>query len=519
MDGSVRSHPRLVSQLSIAEEDLFGSGDDEKGFGNDMTLDEVFSVVPLDEQVVPLGHDDVFMRNSDQVVPFSSSESSSGAEERRRLYRLSNGSDPIDELSIRRSSSLPDIVPKVVDIEIDSIKGRKQNLSDNSPDVVSSSENKSSSSSDQPIVREHLPILRQKSRDSKRTVQRSVSFKDNVDEEKESDEEKSSSDATSKRKQFRSSGYGTGSDKGSVQSQGSQGSVFDNSFSMGTSSDADSDHLDGQTLKCCFNPIMAMFGMNICKPSGIPARTHAPRPALSPSSNESDSEKITIKSTGKPAQELIPLLSAIHQSSLMQDTPPIQTGSCGSGENRQLVGSSSSVEIPLIIDPESVNKESPDSSSDSIQIPNFDVLLNDGSSSSSGSTSEPTDHLKHVQKKYCKYVSNSRSPPSFATCLPPSPVNESMDTGIYSRATSDMDHSQPLSSEEVFDYRSCKENMTRDILQQKISENYMLELIRSPNTPSPNDVTCCKLTCMITGSTSIHGHQLSWFPFHLTRTQ
>lgn len=503
MEGSLRSHPPyLISQSSIAEEDLFGSGEDEGGDEKDKTNDEVFTVVPLDEHVVPAIHDDVFMRNSDQVVPFSSTDSSSSADQRRIAYRLSRESDNIDELSIRRSSSLPDIVPKVVDIEVDSLKGKKQNLSDNSPDVVSSSENKSSSSSDhiQPMIREHLPILRQKSRESKRTARRSVSFKDNVEEDDKegvSDEENSSSSAKCKRKQFRSSGYGTGSDKGSVPSQGSQGSqssVFDNSFSMGTSSDAESDQLDGHGLKCCFTPVMAMLGMNICKPSGIlnANRNRAPRAALSPSSNESDSEKVTVRSTGKPVQEMIPLLSAIDQPSIMKDSPPNPSSSGGS-ESRQHQGSNSSVEINQIIDIASFNKNSSNSSSDSIQIPNFDVLLNDGSSNSSGSTSEPTDHLKHVQKKYCKNdASYSRSPPSFATCLPPSPINESMDTGIYSRATSDMDQSQPLPSEEVFDYRSCKEDMTRAILQQKISENYMLELIRSPITPSPRDFTCSK---------------------------
>lgn len=541
----------LAAQISVADEDLFGSGEDDsddqdKGKStdkvfqptNEQVVDEVFpanndhvvrkSIDQVDEvfiqtnedDVIAPGNDDVFMRNSDQVVPGSDSynsseDSNSSAQLRREIYRRSRESDNLEDTGIRRSLSLPDIVPKGLENETDSFKSRRQNLSDNSPDVVSSSSNKSSTaSSNEPVqsiatTKEQISILRQNSQKNPK-LSRSVSFSlnekknEDISVESKVDDDDSSSDADRKRREFRSSGYGTGeSDKASsVQSQLSQGSVFDGgSFNQeglehgesridhhGANSDKKSKSFDEQRSSLdqqISDQLDGMTSCNPCKEDNLVG-------LLSPSSNESDSEKITVKSGNKHKQyDLIPNLSAISQSSLTIDTPPINGGSKDSHS-----GSSSSVQSPNQIKPSqpSIQISSSDDSNSSIQIPNFDVLLNECRNSSSGSSSDTSDSLKHVQKKYCKTRDElkSQSPPAFATCLPQSPIHESVDTGIFSRTTaSETDHSHLMSSGvDYFDYKSCKDYMTREILQQQnISEDLKLELIESPITPSPRDYT------------------------------
>ncbi|CAG2189031.1 unnamed protein product [Mytilus edulis] len=537
----------LANQISVADEDLFGSGeydsDDQDGgkstdevLTNEQVLDEVFqptndpvvrkSIDQVDEVftqtnedlVIAPGNDDVFMRNSDQVVPHSDSQNSSddsnsSAQLRREIYHRSRESDNLEDTGIRRSLSLPDIVPKGLENETDSFKSRRQNLSDNSPDVVSSSSNKSSTaSSNEPVqsiatTKEQISILRQNSQKNPK-LSRSVSFslneKKNEDNsiESKTDDDDSSFDADRKRREFRSSGYGTGdSDKASsVQSQLSQGSVFDggsfnqdgseheesNTEHQGANSDKKRKSFDEQRTSLDHQISDQLDGScNPCKEDNLAG-------LLSPSSNESDSEKITVKSGNKHKQyDLIPNLSAISQSSLTIDTPPINGGSKDSHS-----GSSSSVQSTNQnkSSQPSIHISSSEDSNSSIQIPNFDVLLNDCRNSSSGSSSDTSDSLKHVQKKYCKTRDElkSQSPPAFATCLPQSPIHESVDTGIFSRTTaSETDQSHMMSSGvDYFDYRSCKDYMTREILQQQnISEDLKLELIESPITPSPRDYT------------------------------
>lgn len=537
----------LANQISVADEDLFGSGeydsDDQEGgkstdevLTNEQVLDEVFqptndpvvrkSIDQVDEVftqtnedlVIAPGNDDVFMRNSDQVVPHSDSQdssddSNSSAQLRREIYHRSRESDNLEDTGIRRSLSLPDIVPKGLENETDSFKSRRQNLSDNSPDVVSSSSNKSSTaSSNEPVqsiatTKEQISILRQNSQKNPK-LSRSVSFslneKKNEDNsiESKTDDDDSSYDADRKRREFRSSGYGTGdSDKASsVQSQLSQGSVFDGgSFNQDGSEheESNTEHQGANSAKKrkSFDEQRTSLDHQISDQldgSCNPCKEDNLAGLLSPSSNESDSEKITVKSGNKHKQyDLIPNLSAISQSSLTIDTPPINGGSKDSHS-----GSSSSVQSTNQnkSSQPSIHISSSEDSNSSIQIPNFDVLLNDCRNSSSGSSSDTSDSLKHVQKKYCKTRDElkSQSPPAFATCLPQSPIHESVDTGIFSRTTaSETDQSHMMSSGvDYFDYRSCKDYMTREILQQQnISEDLKLELIESPITPSPRDYT------------------------------
>jgi hypothetical protein len=120
-------------------------------------------------------------------------------------------------------------------------------------------------------------------------------------------------------------------------------------------------------------------------------------------------------------------------------------------------------------------------------VPDFDVLLNEPNSSTGLSTSDSSDSsLTHVQKKYCHKQDkiDSKSPPSFATCLPSAQFT-SADTGLPSSISN---FTMPSAADYNYDLKSYKEYLTKEILQQDdISEAQKLELIESPITPSPRD--------------------------------
>lgn len=489
--------PFFLSQCSIADDDLFGSGEDDSddayNQNSAMETDDVFRPPSSSDHVVPSYNDDVFLRRpTDQVVPeLSSSEentsennSSSSADLRRESYRRSRESGNLEENGIRRSFSLPDIVPKDVENATESVKSRRQNLSDNSPDVVSSSENKTSDSSDtfpsMTTTREIDSILRQPNNKRKK-LSRSVSFQEKKGdcgsfENKGISTEEKEENVERRRQNFRSSGYGTGdSDKdSSVQSQISQGSVFDEDDGDISQEGTSSDILDSKSDS-------TVYKIYECQDEQM----------LSPStcSNESVNERKTFKSVyrNEPICDMMPLLSAMNQSTVTVDNPPDdETGSSDKA------GSNSSIQIHSSDQSNSSRQmhSSLDSNS-SILIPNvpdFDVLLNEPNSSTGLSTSDSSDSsLTHVQKKYCHKqdkIDTCKSPPSFATCLPSAQFT-SADTGLPSSISN---FTMASAADYNYDYKSYKEYLTKEILQQDdISEAQKLELIESPITPSPRD--------------------------------
>lgn len=502
--------PFFLSQCSIADDDLFGSGEDDSddacNQNSAMETDDVFRPTSSSDHVVPSYNDDVFLRRpTDQVVPeFSSSEentsentSSSSADLKREYYRRSRESGNLEENGIRRSFSLPDIVPKEVENATESVKNRRQNLSDNSPDVVSSSENKTSDSSDtfpsMTTTREIDSILRQPNNKGKK-LSRSVSFQEKKGdcgsfENKDISTEQKEENAEHRRQNFRSSGYGTGdSDKNSsVQSQASQVSVFDGDDSNISQEGTSSDILDSKSDSTVYKN----YG---CQDEQM----------LSPStcSNESGNERKTWKSVyrNEPNCDMMPLLSEMNQSSVTVDNPPNdETGSSDKA------GSNSSIQIHSSDQSNSsrqMHSSLDTGSNSSIQIPNvpdFDVLLNEPNSSTGLSTSDSSDSsLTHVQKKYCHKQDkiDSKSPPSFATCLPSAQFT-SADTGLPSSISNfTMPSATDYNYDYNYDYKSHKEYLTKEILQQDdISEAQKLELIESPITP--RDYLNGKILCYI----------------------
>lgn len=490
--------PFFLSQCSIADDDLFGSGEDDSddacNQNSAMETDDVFRPTSSSDHVVPSYNDDVFLRRpTDQVVPeLSSSEentsentSSSSADLKREYYRRSRESGNLEENGIRRSFSLPDIVPKEVENATESVKNRRQNLSDNSPDVVSSSENKTSDSSDtfpsMTTTREIDSILRQPNNKRKK-LSRSVSFQEKKGdcgsfENKDIPTEQKEENVEHRRQNFRSSGYGTGdSDKNSsVQSQASQVSVFDGDDSNISQEGTSSDILDSKSDSTVYKN----YG---CQDEQM----------LSPStcSNESGNERKTMKSVyrNEPNCDMMPLLSEMNQSSVTVDNPPNdETGSSDKA------GSNSSIQIHSSDQSNSsrqMHSSLDTGSNSSIQIPNvpdFDVLLNEPNSSTGLSTSDSSDSsLTHVQKKYCHKQDkiDSKSPPSFATCLPSAQFT-SADTGLPSSISNfTMPSATDYNYDYNYDYKSHKEYLTKEILQQDdISEAQKLELIESPITP------------------------------------
>lgn len=466
--------------LSVADDDLFGDGGKDESRNSAMEVDDVFQSIDQ-AGMVPQCNDEVFLRRStDQVVPESKIHEENGSETnasssvnlRRARYRSSKDSGNFEETGIRRSLSLPDIVPKEDDKATESLKSRRQNLSDNSPDVVSSSENKIGNSDNDvtPATPENSSILRQPETKRKK-LSRSVSFQEKTEENfpdnktsfSEIEEEQ---DTVNRRRQnFRSSGYGTGeSDKGSVQSQASQASVF--SVEHESFDELDSSSKSDSTV--------------------YKVKELQNEQVLSPSGSDSGNEKQTL--TGKNRSEhvcnMIPLLSPISQTSIAEDNPPDHE------LKNSTSGSNSSIQIHFSSQNNSPSQTHSVDSNVSIQLsqlPNFEVLIDHGTCSiTCRSSSDSSDSsLTHVQKKYCNIQGDidKISPPPFATCLPLSPQLTSADTGLPSSI-----FTSAITDNDKFDFLSYKENLTREILQQEdITEAQKLELLESPVTPSPRD--------------------------------